>query len=157
MTTALTTLTAAPARVVHLDPVDHGLVTPAATPAGAPPGGARGLDAMLDQARAAEAEGAEVLVVPAAADQAPARRHWPATAQALAVLLATTSARVVVGVPAHAWEPAALARFATSASGLAGERLVVRVLGPGAAAFAQSLAARWSGPVVVGEDDTALV
>jgi hypothetical protein len=140
--------TVAPPRVVHLDPVDHGLVTPA--------GGSRDLDAMLDRARDAEAAGAAVLVVPTAPVDAPARQHWPATAQALAVLLATATARVVVGVPAAAWDPAALARFATSASGLAGGRLVVRVLGPGADAFARDLAARWSGPVVVGDDDADL-
>lgn len=141
------TTVAAP-RVVHLDPVDHGLVTPA--------GGSRDLDAMLERARAAEAEGAAVLVVPSAPADAPARRHWPATAQALAVLLATSSVRVVVGVPAAAWDPDALARFAASASGLASGRLVVRVLGPGAEAFARALRARWSGPVVVGDDDAAL-
>src|SRR4051812_7531144 len=128
------TTVAAP-RVLHLDPVDHGLVTPA--------GGARDLDAMLDQARAAEADGAEGLVVPGPPEDAPARHHWPVTAQALAVLLATTSVRVVVGVPAHAWDAAALARFAASASGLAGGRLVVRVLGAGAEAFTQELAAHW--------------
>jgi hypothetical protein len=100
--------------------------------------------------------GAAVLVVPSAPEGAPARRHWPVTAQALAVLLATTSVRVVVGVPAHAWEPDALARFAASATGLAGERLVVRVLGPDGAAFAQTLADRWSGHVVVGDDDALL-
>ncbi|MHC1562278.1 hypothetical protein ACR9E3_25215 [Actinomycetospora sp. C-140] len=139
--------TVAPPRVVHLDPVDHGLVTPA--------GGSRDLDAMLDRARAAEADGATVLVVPAAAD-APARHHWPATAQALAVLLATTSARVALDVPAAAWDPTALARFAASASGLAGGRLVIRVVGTGAASFAADLAARWPGAVVVGDDDTVL-
>jgi alkanesulfonate monooxygenase SsuD/methylene tetrahydromethanopterin reductase-like flavin-dependent oxidoreductase (luciferase family) len=136
------TTVAAP-RILHLDPVEHGLVTPA--------GGSRDLDAMLDQARAAEADGAEVLVVPGPPEEAPARHHWPVTAQALAVLLATTTARVVVGIPAHAADPAALARFAASASGLAGGRLVVRVLGEGADAFAADLAARWSGPIVVGD------
>jgi hypothetical protein len=56
-----------------------------------------------------------------------------------------------VDVPAHAWDPAALARFAASASGLAGGRLVVRVRGADAGAFAQDLAARWPGPVVTGD------
>ena len=144
------TTVAAP-RVVHLDPVDHGLVTPA------PPGGSRDLDAMLDRARAAETDGAVVLVVPAVAAQAPARHHWPASAQALAVLLATTSPRVALEVTATAWDPTALARFAASASGLAGGRLVIRVQGTGAAAFAADLSARWPGPVVVGDDDAALV
>jgi hypothetical protein len=141
--------TATTARVVRLDRVEHGVTTPA--------GGSRDLDAMLADARAAEADGAGVLVVPTAPADAPARRHWPATAQALAVLLATSSARVVVAVPAAAWDPAALARFAVSASGLAGGRLVVRVLGPGADAFAADLSARWSGPVVVGDDDADLL
>jgi hypothetical protein len=141
-------MTATTTRVVHLDRVDHGVTTPA--------GGSRDLDAMLADARAAEADGARVLVVPTAPVDAPARRHWPATAQALAVLLATSSVRVVVPVPAASWEPAALARFATSASGLAGGRLVVRVLGPGADAFAADLAARWSGPGVGGDDDDLL-
>ncbi|GLZ46266.1 hypothetical protein Acsp06_24510 [Actinomycetospora sp. NBRC 106375] len=140
--------TVAPPRVVHLDPVDHGLVTPA--------GGSRDLDAMLDRARAAEADGATVLVVPTAGADAPARHHWPATAQALAVLLATTTARVALDVPAAAWDPTALARFAASASGLAGGRLVIRAVGAGAATFAAELSARWPGGVVVGDDDAAL-
>lgn len=138
-------MTLAPPRVVHLDRVEHGLVTPA--------GGSRDLDAMLDRARAAEAGGVAVVVVPAGAEDAPARHHWPATAQALAVLLATTSVRVAVGIVPAAWEPDAVARFARSATGLAGDRLIVQVHGAGAAAFAGAVTARWDGPVVVGDGD----
>jgi len=58
--------------------------------------------------------------------------------------------RVAVGVHPAAWEPAALARFARSAARLAGDRLVVAVQGPDAGAFAAA-AARWPGPVVVGD------
>lgn len=141
--------TLAPSRVVHLDPVDHGLVTPAAGPRGS-----RDLDAMLERARAAESDGAEIVVVtPSAAQDAPARHHWPATAQALAVLLATTSVRVAVDVTTAAWDPAAIARFAASATGLAGDRLILQVAGDGAEAFAGAVTARWDGPVVVGDGD----
>lgn len=138
-------MTLAPPRVAHLDRIDHGLVTPA--------GGSRDLDAMLDQARAAEADGVAVVVVPCGAHDAPERHHWPATAQALAVLLATTTVRVAVSVVPPAWEPDALARFARSATGLAGDRLIVQVHGDGAEAFARALTARWDGPVVVGDGD----
>jgi hypothetical protein len=137
----------APPRIVHLDPVDHGLVDPT--------GGSRDLDAMLERARAAEIDGAALVVVPAGArspsDQVPADHHWPSTAQALAVLLATTSVRVAVGVHPVAWEPDALARFARSASGLADDRLVVQVFGPDAGAFALAVRRQWAGPVVVGD------
>ncbi|MFC5137336.1 hypothetical protein ACFPK1_03780 [Actinomycetospora rhizophila] len=138
-------MTLAPPRVVVLDPVDHGLVTPA--------GGSRDLDALLDRARAAETDGGAVVVVPSGAPDAPARHHWPATAQALAVLLATTSVQVAVGVVPAAWEPDAIARFARSATGLAGDRLIVQVRGASAEAFAGALTARWDGPVVVGDGD----
>lgn len=138
-------MTLAPPRVVVLDRVDHGLVTPA--------GGSRDLDAMLDLARAAEADGVAVVVVPPGAPDAPARHHWPATAQALAVLLATASVRVAVGVVPAAWEPDAIARFARSAAGLAGDRLIVQVRGTGAEAFAGAVTAHWDGPVVVGDGD----
>ncbi|MDL5154345.1 hypothetical protein [Actinomycetospora termitidis] len=132
--------------VVVLDPVSHGLVDPA--------GGSRDLDALLDEARTAEREGAEAVVVPPASAGAPAPRHWPATAQALAVLLATTRVRVIVPIRARAWDVEAVARFASSATGLAGDRLVVRVLGVGATSFATRLQARWSGTVVVGDPET---
>ncbi len=130
-------------RTVALDPVHHGLVDPA--------GGSRDLDAMLDEAREAERGGAATVVVPAAAVAAPQARHWPATAQALAVLLATTRVRVVVPIVARAWDVDAVARFATSATGLAGDRLVVHVQGAGAEAFARTLRERWSGVVLVGD------
>ncbi len=130
-------------RTVALDPVRHGLVDPA--------GGSRDLDAMLDEAREAERAGADTVVVPAAEAGAPRPRHWPVTAQALAVLLATTRVRVVVPVRARAWEVEAVARFATSATGLAGERLVVHVLGVRAETFARALRERWAGDVVVGD------
>ncbi|GAA4841616.1 hypothetical protein GCM10023201_34710 [Actinomycetospora corticicola] len=132
--------------VVALDPVHHGLVDPV--------GGSRDLDAMLDEARAAERAGADAVLVPAASAGAPAPRHWPATAQALAVLLATTSVQVVVPIRARAWDVEAVARFAASATGLAGDRLVVRVLGVGATAFATRLRARWAGPVEVAASET---
>jgi hypothetical protein len=135
----------APPRVVHLDRITAGLVAPA--------GGSRDLDAMLDQARAAEADGVAIVVVPAHAEDAPARHHWPATAQALAVLLATTTVRVAVELVPAAWEPEAVARFARSAAGLAGDRLIVQVRGTGAEAFAGALTARWDGPVVGGDGD----
>ncbi|MEJ2865167.1 hypothetical protein [Actinomycetospora flava] len=138
-------MTLAPPRVVVLDRVDDGLVTPA--------GGSRDLDAMLDRARAAEADGVAVVVVPCGAENAPARHHWPATAQALAVLLATTTVRVAVSVVPAAWEPDAIVRFARSATGLAGERLIVQVRGSGAEAFVGAVTARWDGPVVVGDGD----
>jgi len=137
----------AAARTVALDPVRHGLVDPA--------GGSRDLDAMLDEAREAERAGAEAVVVPTAEAGAPRARHWPTTAQALAVLLATTRVRVVVPIRARAWEVEAVARFATSATGLAGDRLVVHVLGVGAETFARALRERWSGSVVVGEPPSA--
>lgn len=130
-------------RSVALDPVGHGLVDPA--------GGSRDLDAMLDEAREAERSGADIVVVPAADPGAPHARHWPTTAQALAVLLATSRVRVVVPIRAQVWDVAAVARFATSATGLAGDRLVVQVLGAGADAFARALRERWAGSVVVGE------
>ena len=133
--------------VVLLDPVGHGLVDPA--------GGSRDLDAMLEEAREAERTGASTVVVPSTGAGAPAAREWPVTAQALAVLLATTRVRVVVPIRARAWDLDAVARFAASATGLAGDRLVVRVLGVGAAPFATRLAARWPGRVVVGESDLA--
>ncbi|HEY2193241.1 MAG TPA: hypothetical protein VGH76_13230 [Actinomycetospora sp.] len=131
------------ARTVALDPVRHGLVDPA--------GGSRDLDAMLDEAREAERAGATTVVVPTAGAGAPRARHWPTTAQALAVLLATTRVRVVVPIRARAWEVEAVARFATSASGLAGDRLVIHLLGVGAETFARALRERWSGSVVVGD------
>jgi hypothetical protein len=132
---------------VALDPVRHGLVDPA--------GGSRDLDAMLDEAREAERAGATTVVVPAANAGAPEPRHWPATAQALAVLLATTRVRVVVPISARAWDVEAVVRFATSASGLAGDRLVVQVLGAGAESFARRVRERWTGSVVLGDVDTA--
>lgn len=134
--------------VVALDPVQHGLVDPS--------GGSRDLDAMLDEAREAERTGAAAVLVPAAGAGAPAPRHWPATAQALAVLLATTRVRVIVPIRARAWDVEAVARFATSATGLAGDRLVVRVLGAGASAFATRLQARWTGAVEVGDPESAV-
>ena len=130
-------------RTVALDPVHHGLVDPA--------GGSRDLDAMLDEAREAERAGVATVVVPAAEAGAPRARHWPATAQALAVLLATTRVRVVVPIRAQAWDVEAVARFATSATGLAGDRLVVQVRGAGADAFARALRERWPGTVLVGD------
>jgi hypothetical protein len=133
-------------RTVALDPVHHGLVDPA--------GGSRDLDAMLDEAREAERAGAATVLVPAAEATAPQARHWPATAQALAVLLATTRVRVVVPILARAWDVGAVARFATSASGLAGDRLVVHVRGAGAEAFARALRERWAGAVLVGDQAT---
>ncbi|NMO93604.1 hypothetical protein [Actinomycetospora sp. TBRC 11914] len=129
-------------RTVALDPVGHGLVDPA--------GGSRDLDAMLDEAREAERSGADTVVVPTAEAGAPRARHWPTTAQALAVLLATTRVEVAVPIRARAWDVEAVARFATSATGLAGDRLVIHVLGVGAETFARALRARWSGRVVVG-------
>ena len=95
--------------------------------------------------------GATTVVVPAAGASAPEPRHWPATAQALAVLLATTRVRVVVPIRAGAWDVDAVVRFASSATGLAGDRLVVNVLGGGAESFARRLRERWSGSVVVGD------
>ena len=130
-------------RTVALDPVHHGLVDPA--------GGSRDLDAMLDEAREAERAGVATVVVPAAEAGAPRARHWPATAQALAVLLATTRVRVVVPIRARAWDVEAVARFATSATGLAGDRLVVQVRGAGGEAFARALGERWPGTVLVGD------
>lgn len=132
---------------VRLDPVRHGLVDPA--------GGSRDLDAMLDEAREAERAGATTVVVPAADAGAPEPRHWPVTAQALAVLLATTRVRVVVPIRARAWDVEAVVRFATSASGLAGDRLVVHVLGAGSEAFARRLREHWSGTVMLGETEPA--
>jgi hypothetical protein len=137
--------TIAPPRVVRLDPVLHGLIGPA--------GGTRDLDAMLAQARAAEAGGAGAVTIPAGSG--PGGRQWPGTAQALAVLLATSTVRVVVDVSAEAWAADALARFAASATGLAGERLAVRVLGPGATTLAAALSARWAGPVATGDTELA--
>jgi hypothetical protein len=131
-------------RTVALDPVHHGLVDPA--------GGSRDLDAMLDEARGAERAGAATVVVPAAAAGAPRARHWPVTAQALAVLLATTRVRVVVPIRARVWDVEAVARFAASATGLAGDRLVVHVRGAGAEAFARALREQWSGTVLVGDE-----
>lgn len=126
---------------VTLEPAGHELI--------APTGGGRDLDAMLDKAREAERAGATAVEVPAAGAGAPLSRQWPATAQALAVLLATTRVRVVVPIRARAWDLDAVVRFATSAVGLAGDRLEVRVLGAGAESFARRLRARWTGPVVV--------
>jgi hypothetical protein len=105
---------------------------------------------MLERARAAETDGAALVVVPAGPRDLPAGHHWPSTAQALAVLLATSSVRVAVGVHPVAWEPTALARFARSAAGLAGDRLVLQVFGPEAGAFALAVGRQWAGPVVVG-------
>lgn len=141
--------TIAPPRVVRLDPVLHGLVDPPADPAG----GTRDLDAMLAQARAAELAGAAAVTVPAGS--APGGRQWPSTAQALAVLLATSTVHVVVEVGAAAWTADALARFVASATGLAGPRLAVRVLGPGSATLAAALSARWAGPVATADTDPA--
>ncbi|MCD2188641.1 hypothetical protein [Actinomycetospora soli] len=143
----MSTVSVSTPATVALDPVHHGLVDPA--------GGSRDLDAMLDEAREAERAGAAAVLVPAAGAGAPAPRHWPATAQALAVLLATTRVQVIVPIRARAWDVEAVARFATSASGLAGDRLVVRVLGAGAPAFAARLRTRWSGAVEVGAPETA--
>jgi dihydrodipicolinate synthase/N-acetylneuraminate lyase len=120
--------------------VHHGLVDPL--------GGSRELDDALDAARAAERDGADAVVVPAS-------RHWPATAQALAVMLATTRIQVIVGVSAADADPAALARFAASAVRLAGDRLVLQVVGERAAITAERIRRRWDGPVMVG--DTGLV
>jgi hypothetical protein len=65
---------------------------------------------------------------------------------------------VVVEVSAAARTPDALARFAAGATGLAGRRLAVRVLGPGSATLAAALSARWTGPVATPDTDlTALV
>ncbi|HEY2224727.1 hypothetical protein [Actinomycetospora sp.] len=132
---------------VVLDPVRHGLVDPV--------GGSRDLDAMLDEAREAEEAGATTVVVPAANAGAPEPRHWPATAQALAVLLATTRVRVVVPIRARVWDLEAVVRFATSATGLAGDRLVVHVVGAGAESFARRLGERWPGTVVLGDTEPA--
>lgn len=126
----------APPRTVALDGVRHGLVDPA--------DGCRDLDAVLDRARAAERDGAEAVEVPHGG------RHWPATAQALAVLLATGTVRVVVPVEAAGVDVDALARFAQGATRLAGDRLVVRVLGDDTEAFASRLRARWEGRVTEG-------
>lgn len=132
--TAIATL--AEPRTVVLDEVRRGLVDPS--------DGCRDLDAVLDRARAAELEGAEAVEVPHGG------RHWPATAQALAVLLATSTVRVVVPVEAAGVDVAALARFAQGATRLAGDRLVVRVLGGDTEAFASRLRARWEGRVTEG-------
>lgn len=145
----MTTLAAPPAvpDVVHLDRPHRpgqGL---------GPAGGSRDLDALVDRARAAEAAGTAVVVVPPGGPG----DHWPATAQALAVLLATTSVRVAVTVDPAAGEPDAIALFARSAAGLVGDRLIVQVRGAGAPsvdeAFAGALTARWDGPVVAGDAD----
>lgn len=130
--------------VLVLDEVRRGLVEPA--------GGSRDLDATLEAARAAERRGAAAVVVrPANPDAG----YWPATAQALAVLLATSRIRVVLTTPAATLDPEPLARFAASAVRLAGDRLVVRVLGDGAGAAADRLRSRWNGQVVVAAEQTA--
>lgn len=126
----------APHRALVLDEVRSGLVDTA--------DGCRDLDAVLDRARAAEHDGAEAVEVPHGG------RHWPATAQALAVLLATSTVRVVVPVEAAGVEVGALARFAQGATRLAGDRLEVRVLGTDTEAFASRLRARWEGRVTEG-------
>jgi Luciferase-like monooxygenase len=141
--------TVAPTRPVVLGEVRHGLVDPR--------GGCRDLDAVLDAARAAERDGASAVVVPAPDADAPAERHWPSTAQALAVLLATERVRVVVGVHAGAWRPEALARFAAGADALSGGRLVVQLLGAASGPFAEALRARWDGEIVVGDAGLAAV
>lgn len=125
--------------VVVLDGVRHGLADPV--------GGTRELDDAIETARRAERDGAVAVVVPAS-------RHWPATAQALAVLLATETVRVVVEVGADD-DPAALVRFAASATRLAGDRLVVAVQGDRAAVAAEHLRRHWDGPVVVGPHGVA--
>ncbi len=135
--------TVAPTRPVVLGEVRHGLVDHR--------GGCRDLDAVLDAARTAERDGATAVVVPAPDADAPAERHWPATAQALAVLLATERVRVVVGVHADAWDPTALARFASGASALSGDRLVIQILGDAGEPFVEALRARWDGELVVGD------
>lgn len=122
---------------VDLGEVRHGLVDPA--------GGSRDLDAVLEAARAAEDAGAAEVTVPAPGPSRAAAEHWPSTAQALAVLLATTRVRVVVPVYPAAWDVDVLARFARSATRLAGDRLAVRVLGSEAERFADALATRWPG------------
>jgi hypothetical protein len=60
--------------------------------------------------------------------------------------------RVVVPIRARVWDVEAVARFAASATGLAGDRLVVHVRGAGAEAFARALRERWSGTVLVGDE-----
>lgn len=133
----MTTLAARP--VVTLDAVRHGLVDAAGT--------CGDLDAMLEQARVAERDGAHSVVVP------PDDRYWPATAHALAVLLATSSVRVVVPVDSDhaAADLTALVRFAASATRLGGDRLVVSVHGGRAGTTAAVLRRRWSGTVLVAD------
>lgn len=126
---------------VVLDGVRHGLVDAA--------GECRDLEAVLSVARAADRDGASCVVVPAVDAEAPAVAHHAVAAQALAVLLATTRVSVAVEVHAPAWGADAVARFAGTAATLSGHRLVVRVSGPGAAAFAERVGCRWDGTLVV--------
>ena len=145
----MTTVAPPRSQTVVLAEVRHGLVNP--------DDGCRDLDAVLDAARDAERDGATSVVIPGPDPAAPAARHWPTTAQALAVLLATERVHVVVGVHTGAWEPEALARFASGASALSGNRLVVQVFGAAAGPFAEAVRARWDGEVVVGEAGLAAV
>lgn len=139
----------APPRSVVLAEVLHGLVDPC--------GDCRDLDAVLDDARAAERDGAASVVVTAPSADAPRLQHWPTTAQALAVLLGTDHVRVVVQVQASVWDPGALARFAAGATRLAGDRLVIQVLGADRGRFAATLHSQWPGEVVVGPSALAAV
>ena len=142
------TVLSAPA--VVLDPVAHGLVDPA--------DGSTDLDAMLDIARRAEHDGATTLVVPAPDADEPDAHHRATMAQVLAVLLATETARVVLEVVGARVDPEILARFATNATLLAGDRLGLAVGGDDPAAterVAAALRRRWPGPVTTRSHDSA--
>lgn len=131
--------TTTPTDEVVLADVRHGLLDA--------PGSCEDLDAVLAAARAADVDGAACVVVAAPGPDAAGPRHCSTTAQALAVLLATERVLVALTVDAAAWEPPAISRFATTASALGGDRLVVRVTGAGAADFAAAVAEQWNGPV----------
>ena len=126
---------------VVLAEVRHGLLDA--------PGDCDDLDTVLTAARAADTDGAACVVVAAPTADAAGPRHCTTTAQALAVLLATERVRVALTVRAEAWDAGAVARFAATASALSGDRLVVRVTGPGAAALAATISGQWGGPVAV--------
>lgn len=127
--------TLAPARTVVLDRVRHGLVDPA--------GDCRDLEAVLTAARYAERDGAAALVGPAH------ETDRPGTPQALAVLLATSTIAVVLPVAVADADPVALGRWAGSATALAGDRVVLQVVGDGADDVAGRLREQWAGRVVV--------
>ena len=123
-----------------LPPVRHGLVDAAGDDAD--------LDAVLAAARDGERDGAACVVVPLPARPVAADQR-AATAQALAVLLATSTVPVGLGVHTATWTAQAAGRLAATAVALAGDRLVLRIAGPDAADFAAAVAERFTGPVVV--------